>query len=143
MKKLNKEATAVFAKLLDRLGKQTYLKLTSENFMPLTLEVLETGIEGLDDNATLYSLAHYYELNGDLMRDPEMCFLVIDKGEVPHFGRVLFVYPQSYLQDNVGLYEESIRITSNRIELVKSIWQKDHTVFANQWLCNIRQQGFL
>lgn len=143
MKKLNKQATAVFARLLDKLGDNTYLKLTAENFMPLTLEVIGTGIAFQDDTATLYSLTHYYELNGDLMRDPEMCFLVIDLGDVPPIGRALFVYPQYYQQDNLGIYEESIRITNNQVEFFKPHWQKDHAVFANSWLCNISQQGFL
>jgi len=54
---------------LEGLRPGDYFKLRAPGFMDLTVEVLspcrETG-------ATILSLAHYFEQNGDLCQDPEM-----------------------------------------------------------------------
>jgi hypothetical protein len=48
-----------------------YLKIDNSPYMPLVIEgAPRIGPLGLP---TL-SVAHYGEMNGDLMRDPEMCF---------------------------------------------------------------------
>jgi len=48
-----------------------YLKVSNEPFMALVIEAMdESGPCGLP----AVSVAHYGEQNGDLMRDPEMCF---------------------------------------------------------------------
>jgi len=47
------------------------LKIENAPYMPLVVEGLdESGPMGLP----AISVAHYGEQNGDLMRDPEMCF---------------------------------------------------------------------
>ena len=143
MYKLNKPTTKVFIALLNKLGDKDYLKLQSEGFMPLTMEKIAAGVETPFGEAFLISLSHYYEQNGDLMRDPEMVFIVVDKREYPKDFENLFVYPQMYQQDNLGICEESIRIEGNRLTTFISRWQQAHTGFANQWLCNIKAQGFL
>ena len=43
-------------------------------------------------------IAHYYEQNGDMMRDPDVVFVI---------GADQYVYPISYRQDGLGTYPES------------------------------------
>jgi hypothetical protein len=45
-------------------------KIENPPYMPLVIEAIEPGPLGLPG----LSVAHYGEQNGDLMRDPEMCF---------------------------------------------------------------------
>lgn len=143
MKKINQTATQIFCKLLQKLGTESYLKLKAEDFMPLVLEQVGEGISTPFGTGKLYSLAHYYEQNGDAMRDPEMVFIVVDNRSDAKDFQMISIYPQMFQQDNLGLYEESICIENNKVTTYKPTWQAGHTTFANQWLQNIRQQGFL
>ncbi|PVD52187.1 hypothetical protein DC498_10710 [Terrimonas sp.] len=119
------------------------MKLQASEFMPLTMERLDEDIQTPYGKGTLYSLCHYYEQNGDLMRDPEMCFLVVDNRKEETDFDFIGIYAQMYQQDNLGLYEESIRIDSGKLTSYIKVWQSGHCQFANQWLKNISQQGFL
>jgi len=111
--------------------------------MPLVIERIAENIMTDFGAAKLYSLAHYYEQNGDLMSDPQMCFLVIDQRTQTKDIEHIFIYPQMYQLDGLGIYEESILIKDNRVIGCKKAWQDGHCGFANLWLNNIRQQGFL
>lgn len=143
MYSINKQATKIFTALLDKLQDKDYLKLHSESFMPLTIEKIATGIETPFGKAFLISLVHYYEQNGDLMRDPEMVFIVVDKRQYPKDFEYLFIYPQMYQQDSLGIYEESVCMEAGRLATFIARWQQAHAVFADQWLYNIKIQGFL
>ena len=138
MKKLNGSATRIFLRLLQKIKEQEYIKLRVEGFMPLSLERLYK-VETPFGTGNVYSLNHTYEQNGDLMRDPEMCFIVVT-GVDEHDTSI---YPQLYRQDNLGLYEESVQIENGHVIGYITIWQHGHASFANQWLKNIQSQGFL
>lgn len=142
MQKLNQQATKIFCHLLEQLKDEIYVQLLSDGFMPLSLECICTNITTPYGVANLYSLSHTYTQNGDLMRDPEMCFFVIDKRTDPREYHLVGVYPQMYRQDNLGLYEESISIERGEFTVIKA-WQKGHCNFASQWMINIKEQGFL
>jgi hypothetical protein len=143
MKKLNQQATRIFCQLLDKMGIETYIRLTSDDFMPLVMEQIGELIQTPYGIGQCYSLSHSYEQNGDLMRDPEMVFIVVDNRKETKDYHLIGVYPQMYQQDNLGLYEESVCIENNTVTTYKSMWQAGHCSFANQWLQNIKQQGFL
>jgi hypothetical protein len=49
----------------------------------------------------IFSLAHYYEQNGDLMRDPEMLFIQAEDGGY---------YPAEIWQDPVNSHSVGIQI---------------------------------
>jgi len=78
------------------------------------------------------SLAHYYELNGDLMTDPEMIFTQIKSCRI-------FI-PSYFKQDNLGIEQESIVMENGEIKGYKAKMQADQTLFANMWLRNIKEQ---
>lgn len=131
---LNKEHTAAFRKLVEGVA---YRKITSPGYMDLTIELVgkqKFGIlEALD-----YSLCHYGEVNGDLMRDPEMCFYVF-----PLANDEWYVYPHYYRNDYAMGYEsESIIFQEGKI-LVDRARQADQADFARLWMNNLREQGFV
>lgn len=143
MKQLNETATRIFCTLLQALGQRNSIQLKAGEFMPLSIERIITDVETTEGLATLYSLAHYYDQQGDLMRDPEMCFLVIDIRMEEKDYNAITIYPQMFRQDNAAIEEESITIEGNKVVSFIPVWQKDHCAFANQWLKNIKSQGFL
>ena len=55
-------------------GKVTSVKLSKPSYMPLVIEQVTTY--GPSGSNPAVSVAHYFEQNGDLMRDPEAVFLV-------------------------------------------------------------------
>ena len=79
--------------------------------------------EIIDDNR--FAMSHNYELNGDLMADPDVEFIV-DKT-----NRLL--YPQSYQQDNLQFYER-----------VDSDPYKAHELngFMDEWMQNIQANQY-
>jgi hypothetical protein len=144
MKTLNQFSTKTFCSLLDHMNGHQHLKIINEPFMPLTIEKIGENIDTYWGEASLYSLCHYYEQNGDLVQDPEMCFIVAGRPEekIGSFEGIKII-PYMYQQANLGIYEESITFKNNEMEKYSRTLQLHHVVFANQWLQNIVEQGFL
>lgn len=112
--------------------------------MRLVIERLVGNLPFGLHTAGLYSLSHYFVQNGDLMADPEMCFIVVDNRRETKEYELTFIVPYMYHVASAAIYEESI-IIENRIIPDRYIrpMQLRHAAFANQWLENVRQQGFL
>ncbi|UOE51315.1 hypothetical protein MTO98_09515 [Mucilaginibacter sp. SMC90] len=144
MEFLNKSATIIFIKLIDSLKDGEHRKIENKPFMPLTIEHIGKGINTPWGTANLYSLCHYYEQNGDLMQDPEVCFIVTDErnGFTADYEKVK-VAPYLFRQANLGFYEECVRMLNGSLTTFHRKKQLDHTEFANDWLINIQSQGFL
>jgi len=81
------------------------------------------------------SVAHYGEQNGDLMRDPEMCFELRGDGSVQ-------LDPWYYRNDYVGIEQDS-RYRDRDGYIVYPRLYEEHRTFARLWDRNIRAQGFL
>ena len=109
------------------------LSLNIENlpYMALVIEAMdESGPMGLP----ALSVCHYGEQNGDLMRDPEMCF-ELGFAEGPHLN------PFYYRNDYMGVEQWSRNIVPDHyVHLVELHHQ--HERFAKQWDNNLRLQGF-
>ena len=121
-----------------------HLKITNEPFMPLTIEQIGEGIGTPWGDGNMYSLCHYYEQNGDLMQDPEMCFVVVDKrGNDPNAWEHVEIVPCRFEQANLAIYQESVKIKDNRLSTFHRAQQADHAEFADIWLSNIEQQQFI
>jgi hypothetical protein len=133
MEFLNQEATAVFNRLIDgltRIGNAKKIDNTDGVFMPVSVEFIYENEHGKQ-----FSVTHYYELNGDLMADPDMTFLVsaVDSR----------VYPLTFRQDGYPPVEHvaAMAIDGEKI-LQRAKQQQDITRFANMWMRNIQaQQG--
>ena len=128
MKQLNIESTKVLNKMVI-MAEDGYVKIDNSDgsFMSVILEVIFE-----DEKIKIISLAHYYLQEGDLLADPEMCFI---------YNKEQGVYWPSYFkQDSIGMEEESIEIEHGEIKSINLIVQKEHTIFANVWLKNIKYQ---
>lgn len=101
-----------------------YIRLENPPFMRLVIEYIGDGPRGLP----AISVAHYYEQNGDAMRDPEIVFEVTEQGWEP----------VSYLQDGLGIYREAVSDGT-----VSPLLVADLKAFARMWDRNIVAQGFL
>ena len=127
MKHLNDRATAVFRKLTEGLKKVGDHQQWNNNssFMAACVEII--GRTGL---GPLVSIAHYYQQNGDMMRDPDVVFLI---------GADQHVYPISYRQDGLGIDQEAATVEDGKWK-VRTKMQADICGFCNQWMKNINEQ---
>lgn len=98
-------------------GEAYYMKLQANGYEDLVLEAI-----GGDE----YSIAHYYDQNGDSMRDPEITF-TIDREDRS-------IHPTSFLQDGIGVYYETADAAPATVRDLKG--------FMVQWFTNIRNQRF-
>ena len=105
-------------------GEYRYLELrkgADSGYMPLTIQrIAEDEI----------AIAHFYELNGDLMYDPEMTFRIdAEKGTLE---------PLTYRQDGgFPLFQQVYPEPGKWIPRLRN----DLNAFAEQWLKNIEQQN--
>ena len=105
-----------------------YLKIENPPYMALVIEATdESGPCGLPS----ISVAHYGEQNGDLMRDPEMCF---------ELGRA-YLDPFYLRNDYLGV-EQWSRLIDGTNYVIHSELHRQHDQFAKQWDNNLRLQGF-
>jgi hypothetical protein len=95
-------------------------------------------IEAMDESGPMgppaLSVAHYGEQNGDLMRDPEMCFeLALVGGE--HLD------PFYWRNDYMAVEQWSRNIVRNQYVHLVALHEQ-HVHFAKTWDNNLRLQGF-
>jgi len=144
MKTLDLNNTKAFCQLIEKMQGAAHLKITNEPYMTLSIERLAEGVRiAKYNNGYVYSLAHYYTLNGDLMSDPEMTFIVVTGEDGISSPETVKVIPCSFTQSDMGVYEESVRFSSETAAEYDTEMQTDHTEFANVWLTNIQDQRFL
>jgi len=129
MIKVNKQAKCVLAKLthgLEKPGDHQEFDNSTGAFMSVHVENI-----GDCDMGKLFSIAHYYEQNGDLMRDPEMVFI---KGQDSEY------YPVDFQQDNMGMYQRAVEIDCGKVKAFRPALQKELAVFTGKWMRNIKMQ---
>jgi hypothetical protein len=112
-----------------------YLRLENPPFMRLVIEVIGGPYP---NGAYEVSVAHYAEQNGDAMRDPEITFLVVPAEQGATWTPLTF--ENSYL----SCYQVVASMSSTGlIEPREPALLRDLREFANQWDCNLLQQGFM
>jgi hypothetical protein len=136
MKSLNKTASRIFAKLITQMGQADYLKLDrgGSAIMALSIEKLVPEVVFAGNNATIYSLSHYFEQNGDLVPDPDMTFAVIDQIKE---AKGLLIIPLTF--QNSVYYTVAIFLKADSWQIHPK-QQADLADFANNWLKNIQWQ---
>ena len=108
-----------------------YIKIENPPFMALVIEATDdSGPCGLP----ALSVAHYGEQNGDLMRDPEMCFELGLAGGA-HLN------PFYWRNDYVAVEQWSRFLDDGQYAYHKAL-HKQHEDFAKLWDNNLRLQGF-
>ncbi|MDH4153621.1 MAG: hypothetical protein OEV01_07540 [Nitrospira sp.] len=109
------------------------VRITVPGYMPLSVE--EIGFS--DDGHRLVSLCQYGEQNGDLMRDPDLVFMVTDLPD----GTA--AEPVSYRNDYLGIVQDVYRYDEGgRRTHVLLALKQDLEEFARDWLATLREQGF-
>jgi len=129
MKTLNSTATATLKKMMEMMI-EGYAKIdnSERSYMAVSIEEIFNN-----DKYRIISVAHYYEQNGDLMVDPELCF-------IHSKARDLFMPSYFKMDGFLGREEESILMENGEINGIRTKMQADHTSFANMWLKNIKYQ---
>ena len=110
------------------------LRIENPPYMALVLEATpEPGPCGVP----ALSVAHYGEQNGDLMRDPEMCFEVSGR-----WGRDVSLSPYYYRNDYLGVEQWSRSNDGKHYTFDPKLYDQ-HQNFAALWDKNLRDQGFI
>ncbi|NQE54636.1 hypothetical protein C5S29_13690 [ANME-1 cluster archaeon GoMg3.2] len=128
--KLSPQAETVMDTLTEGMSVSDHRKIdnTEGTFMALHVECI-----GECNLGHIFSLAHYYEQHGDLMRDPEMLFIKAEDGGY---------YPVEIWQDAVNSHSVGVLIEDGKAVSIDETEQADMTMFAEVWLKNIwEQQG--
>ena len=115
------------------LASDRAVRIIVEGYMPLSIERIGLDAEGRRQIA----MAHTGEQNGDLMRDPELVF-VLHEAE----GFVA-AEPISFRNDYVGVMQDVYRydVHGRRTHVVPTL-KRELKSFARLWLRNLRDQGF-
>jgi hypothetical protein len=104
-----------------------YVSIENPPFMRLVIEHVGGGPHGLP----AISVAHYYELNGDLCQDPEMCF------EIESTPDGLVFHPYMFQMAIPPVYEE-VTNDAQGVTITEQLRQ-----FAAMWDANLRAHGFI
>jgi hypothetical protein len=122
-------------RILERAGgyrPTLYLKIENPPYMALVIEAVpEPGPLALP----AISVAHYGEQNGDLMRDPEMCF------ELSERSGSLALDSYYFRNDYMGSEQWSRNLVNGQYAVQPDL-HKLHELFAEVWDGNLRSQGF-
>lgn len=124
-------------RILERAGgyrPSLYLKIENPPYMALVIEAVgEPGPLGLP----AITVAHYGEMNGDLMRDPEMCFELVKP-----IGSGLSLDPYYWRNDYMGVEQWSRYLMRGQYVAHVGL-HGQHQEFAYLWDSNIHAQRFL
>jgi hypothetical protein len=124
-------------RILERAGgyrPALYLKIENP---PYTALVIEATPEPGPLGTLAISVAHYGEQNGDLMRDPEMCF---ELSKPPLCSLELVAY--YWRNDYMGVEQYSRYIDGTNYVFVPTLYEQ-HRKFAALWDRSLRDQGFV
>lgn len=110
-----------------------FLKIDNAPYMELVIEAVgEPGPSGLP----ALSVSHYGVQNGDLMRDPEMCFelMTTEDGTVS-------LDPYYWRNDYVAIEQWSRTIVRGHYVQLSEL-HRQHKSFARTWDKNLRYQNY-
>ena len=91
---------------------------------PLVVECIAENTVDTFGKLTYFSFAKYGEMNGDMMRDPDVVLILMED------GRVL---PHSYENSYVGVYNVYTQIKDGKL-MVNSKGAKDLAISVQGWL---------
>ena len=143
MNKLNKAATKIFLELIDGLltGEGRKIDHAPGAFMAVSVDFLIGDRMGPNGArcGSLYAIAHRYEVNGDLVPDPDVEFYVVDDMIEPGQKSV---YPTAIDHGPMG-YQRHVEFDgAGHPVRFSQRGQADLARFCNLWMKNIAaQQG--
>ena len=122
-----KRLEKIFACELSELKKRAYMKLTKENYMPLSVDFLRCTKTGF-----VISMAHNFELNGDIVPDPDMEVEI----DLENKTAEALTFQNSLYYSVVYDYNIHGEKTGVRTSVKKSL-----NSFLEQWTKNLIEQG--
>jgi hypothetical protein len=125
MKAINQQAKKVMDTLTGCINDHKIVDNAKGAFMAVHVEWV-----GRCNLGQIFSVAHYYEQNGDLMRDPDMEFIKGGDGEY---------YPISFWQDAPLIRDEVAVWKDGEITGYNEKRQARLAEFANVWMRNIKE----
>lgn len=154
-KQMGREAKAVFITIMDMLNNsgEDHIKIDNNKkgsgLMPLSVEKINT-VKFIGEMMPVYSFAHYYEQNGDLMRDPDVEFFVYDLRKSAIAGGItetddlidcVGIFPARFRQDGILFRDEQIIFTEGD-KAGKYLRKAYHDTvnFCSMWMKNIKWQ---
>ena len=105
-----------------------YLKLKSEGFMDLSIDILKS-----DENVIIFSMAHNFIQNGDVMADPDM--------EIRLFKQADAIEALTFQNSALGIYQEVYCVVDGN-KKVRAKLKMELNRFLRTWLINLKNQGF-
>lgn len=107
-------------------------------YMPVHVEILDT-YQGNGFARHFISVAHYGEVNGDLLADPDMTFILHLPDEENAAGA--FAIPVEFQNDYAGVYQKATKHDATYMPTaVRAALVHDLVDFCDLWFNNIRQQ---
>jgi len=108
-------------------------KLKSGGFMDLSIDLLrgkEHPKGGQDGHCFIIAMAHNHIQNGDVMADPDM--------EIAIYPEMKMAEALTYQQDALGIYN----VVYPEPGFINVRLKRELNSFLNQWLDNLKKQGF-
>lgn len=147
LKSLNKDTKRIFLAIINAIpAGETATKWCRAGpgspILDLCVEKLSDPVKLKGQQLTVYSFAHYYQQNGDAMRDPEINFAVQDlRTEAYPVIEQVNVWPIYFRQDDRFIEQELIMCDQeHNVQAVATKEQLACTSFANTWLFNLKSQ---
>ena len=94
-------------------GEAYYMRFTAPYMDDLVIECYE-GVG---------SITHYYEQNGDLMKEPDVTFQIVKEDDIS------YLYPTSFTQDSMGVFYRTDEVGQEVV--------KDLESFMEEWFDNL------
>ncbi len=139
MEALEKNVTEIFCQLINKMDGKEHLRIENFPFESLSIEYLGTTVQTPLGTGKLYSLCHDYFLDGNLFKDTEMGFIVIEADPMN-----ISITPYFYERTGISpLHQLSIVIKNGAIETVHTKLNQRHIVRATSWLKMIKLLKFL
>lgn len=147
MKKLSKEHTKIFCQLIDGIKPgNEYVRILNRGLMPLDVSVVDEPFEWAFNgyHAQEYELCQYYDINGDIVRDPLMAFIVVDgRANELTDASLVEIFPYKFEQGLPFVLTQSIKLIDEEIYQLDASLQREQVAVAEKWLDLISEQGFL
>jgi len=110
-----------------------HYRLKAPGYMDLIVEIWKEG------NDTMMSVCHYYEQNGDLMKDPEIMYKLIEYENDDK--NLVWEDAQWIQQDPVGVFRQ-VYVKKDGKTFVNRKPKEELRDFSKMWANNIKNQGF-
>lgn len=144
MKTLNDKARDIFCQLIEKMDNSAFLRIENAPLMPIAIENLNQSVSTVFGKGVTFSLTQYYKENGDIVRYPEMCFIIVDERQtIDDSTELVKIIPYSLENDLFNLKQESVTIINSATTYVDQKLQFEHKLFADYWLVNIQDTNYL